>query len=484
MVVDGMDLQMLALALPSISKELSLSNVMAGALSTYTLLGMGVGGILAGWLSDRYGRVRVVWSSVLVFTACTTLIAYSAGYWHIALMRFVSGFGISGLYTVGTLLATECAPTRIRTTVLGVLQAGWSVGYVIAALLAAYLLPHIGWRPLFLCALAPGAVALVLLWRAPEPASWSVTRTAGVVQRNAFLELWRSPAEFRVLALWTITTIALQFGYYGANSWLPSYLVSDLGVDLQRMGWYVAATYTMMVVGKIVTGYLADIYGRRAMWIGSCLLTAVYLPAATYFATSSNVAFVLVLFGLLYGAPYTVSATYIERELSHADPRDRRGRRLQPRADRCDVVAAARRGRRVNVFHRVRHQLVGRVLCRLRTRTRLVHQGEAVRTQSRRGRRRRSARSLLKSPTSRRSRKRPCGSVRRHPDRRWPKHGEFVRYDVEADSRGDHRPPAGQCPCRGVGQRSRARCPARRRIGGSMPSSSSVQVQPSSPVRT
>ena len=59
LAVDGMDLQMLALALPSISKELQLSSVMAGALATYTLLGMGIGGIIAGWLSDRLGRVRV-----------------------------------------------------------------------------------------------------------------------------------------------------------------------------------------------------------------------------------------------------------------------------------------------------------------------------------------------------------------------------------------------------------------------------------------
>src|SRR6476661_347841 len=162
MVVDGMDLQMLAVALPSISSDLKISNVMAGALSTYTLLGMGLGGILAGWISDRVGRVRVVWWSVLLFTLCTTVIAFTPGYWQIALIRFVSGFGISGLYSVGTLLGTECAPTRIRTTVLGVLQAGWSVGYVIAALLAAYLLPRLGWRPLFFCSIVPGSVALLL----------------------------------------------------------------------------------------------------------------------------------------------------------------------------------------------------------------------------------------------------------------------------------------------------------------------------------
>src|SRR5262245_58562397 len=157
MVVDGMDLPMLAAALPSISSDLNIPSVMRRALRPDTLRGMGRGRVLACWLSDRVGRVRVVWWSVLVFTLCTTVIAFTPGYWQIAVIRCISGFGISGLYSVGTLLATECAPTRIRTTVLGVLQAGWSVGYVIAALLAAYLLPTLGWRPLFFCAILPGS---------------------------------------------------------------------------------------------------------------------------------------------------------------------------------------------------------------------------------------------------------------------------------------------------------------------------------------
>jgi AAHS family cis,cis-muconate transporter-like MFS transporter len=313
MVVDGMDLQMLAVALPSISKDLGLSSVTAGALSTYTLLGMGLGGILAGWLSDRFGRIRVVWWSIFIFTACTAVIAMTSGYWQIAVMRFVSGFGISGLYSVGTLLGTECAPTRIRTTVLGVLQAGWSVGYVIAALCASYLLPHYGWRPLFLCSVIPGAIALMMLWGLPDPASFSVAKARGGSsgRNDSFRLISSNPAQMRMLMLWTITTVALQFGYYGANTWLPSYLVTDLGVNLQSMGWYVAATYAMMVVGKIITGYLADIYGRRAMWIGSCLLTAIYLPIAIYVASPANVAYILLIFGFLYGAPYAVSATYM-----------------------------------------------------------------------------------------------------------------------------------------------------------------------------
>lgn len=315
LVVDGMDLQMLALALPDITRELHLSSISAGALSTYTLLGMGVGGVLAGWLADRIGRVAVVWWAVLIFSALTGVIALCHTYLQIAAMRFVSGFGIGALYSIGTLLAAEYVPTRIRTTVLGTLQAGWSVGYVTAALLAAYVLPQFGWRPLFACAIVPGIIALALLWRAPDPPSWVAIRhragRGGVVTASPFRLLWADPPLRRTFLLWTIAAIALQFGYYGANSWLPSYLVKDLGVKVQSMGWYVAGTYTMMVIGKIITGYLADIIGRRTMWIVSGVLTAMYLPVLVYAATPVNVAYLLLLFGFLYGAPYAINSTYL-----------------------------------------------------------------------------------------------------------------------------------------------------------------------------
>jgi AAHS family cis,cis-muconate transporter-like MFS transporter len=312
MVVDGMDLQMLSIALPSLSKELHLSSVLAGALGTYTLAGMGIGGILAGWLSDRVGRVRVVWWSVLAFSACTTVVGLSEAYWQVAVMRFVSGFGIAGLYSIGTLLGCEYVPTRIRTTVLGVLQAGWSVGYVVAALCSTYLLPRFGWRPLFLCAAAPGVAVLVILRGMPDPPSWSAAKeVAREGHVGGFRRLWSTPLVRRSFVLWTLTAIALQFGYYGANTWLPSYLVHDLGVNVQTMGWYVAATYTMMIVGKIATGYLADMFGRRRMWVISGLLTAAYLPLFVFKATPGNVAYLLLGFGLLYGAPYAVNVTYL-----------------------------------------------------------------------------------------------------------------------------------------------------------------------------
>jgi AAHS family cis,cis-muconate transporter-like MFS transporter len=118
--------------------------------------------------------------------------------------------------------------------------------------------------------------------------------------------------------LWSLTAIALQFAYYGANTWLPSYLVKDLGVDLANTGWYVAGAYAMMVLGKVATGYLADIVGRKAMWVVSGVATAIYLPILVNFATPANVPYLLLIFGLLYGAPYAVNATYMSESFPSA----------------------------------------------------------------------------------------------------------------------------------------------------------------------
>ena len=378
MIVDGMDLQMLAVALPSIGGDLGISNVMAGALSTYTFLGMGIGGILAGWLSDRIGRVRVVWWSVLVFTRAPRSSASVEAIGR-SRSRTASGFGIAGLCSIGTLLATEYAPTRIRTTVLGVLQAGWSVGYVIAALLAAYLLPRFGWRPLFFCSIVPGVAALALLWGLPDPPSWTSARQHAATG-NAFREIWNSRPELRNLLLWTITTIALQFGYYGANSWLPSYLVKDLGVNLQSMGWYVAATYAMMMSARsslaIVTSIAQDPLGR-------IVSLDRRIPAARYPLRDAGQRGVHPAdIRLSLRGTVRRERDLHERKLSGIGSRNRSGDLVQPWPHRRDAVAATDRHGLYALLHRPGHRPSGHRLRRLCAGTCAVHQGEDVRSES------------------------------------------------------------------------------------------------------
>jgi AAHS family cis,cis-muconate transporter-like MFS transporter len=195
------------------------------------------------------------------------------------------------------------------------MQAGWSVGYVLAAVACAYILPNFGWRPLFAIAIIPGIIALWLLHGVSDPPSWFAARQAaklaGKDKKNEFAFLWADKKMRLTLILWMITSIALQFGYYGAGTWLPSYLVKDLGINLKSMGWYVAATYTAMIMGKLITGFLADKFGRRLLWVIAGLGTAAALPLTVHYATAANAPYLLLIFGFFCGAPYAIAATYM-----------------------------------------------------------------------------------------------------------------------------------------------------------------------------
>ena len=88
LMVDGMDLMFLSYSLPSLMREFQISKVEAGSLASYTLLGMAVGGLIGGWAADRFGRVRVVVWTIMVFSVGTAGLALTQTYWQFALLRF------------------------------------------------------------------------------------------------------------------------------------------------------------------------------------------------------------------------------------------------------------------------------------------------------------------------------------------------------------------------------------------------------------
>lgn len=314
MVVDGIDLQMLALALPNIMQEMKISHAVGGSLATATMLGMLVGGISGAWLADRTGRVKVCFWSIIAFSAATALIAASTEFWQILVLRFAAGAFIGACFTPAQTVTAEYSPTKWRATIVGTNQAGWSLGYVVAGIMSSYIVPTMGWRALFLASIIPGFITLVLMLGLKDApsflASCEATRRSGKEQ-NEYSLIWSDKTIRKTFLLWSITAIFLQFGYYGVNIWLPSYLIKDLGVDLKSMGWFIAGTYIMMVLGKSGFGFLSDRFGRRPIWLIAGLGTAVVLPLVVYFATPANVAYLLLIAGLLFGAPWGVNGAFM-----------------------------------------------------------------------------------------------------------------------------------------------------------------------------
>ncbi|MGD0976406.1 MAG: MFS transporter [Candidatus Korobacteraceae bacterium] len=313
LMVDGMDFMFLSYSLPSLMRDLHLSKIQAGSLGSYSLLGMAIGGIFGGWTADRFGRVRTVVWSILVFSLGTAMLGLTHSYWQFACVRFVSSLGLGAEYVVCNTLVAEYVPTVRRTTVLGTLQAGWSVGYVAATILAGAIIPAFGWRWLFATALVPVLLAILMQKLVPEPPSWKQAAQKSIVAKadSKWKMVFATPKHRRMFALWTLTAGFLQFGYYGVNNWLPTYVVNELKFNFTKMTGYLVGTYVAMILGKILAGYLADIFGRRWMYVFGGLSTALFLPVIVHFHTPGNIIVLLTVFGLLYGVPYGVLATYM-----------------------------------------------------------------------------------------------------------------------------------------------------------------------------
>lgn len=312
LVVDGMDLQMLALTLPSLMGEFEISKATAGLIGTMSLVGMAIGGIVGGWLSDRYGRVRMATYMMVLFSVGTAALGFVHTYEQFLVTRFISSIGIGAEYSIVTMLMAEYVPTKKRTTILGSLQAAYSVGYLLAAILAGALLPHYGWRPLYFISIIPVALAIYIRTKVPEPKGWlEAKQQPKKAKKNEWVMIYKDPKIRSIFIFWIFTSIFLQFGFYGVGTWLPTYLVEEIGMDFKKMTGYLVGNYTALILGKILAGWLADRFGRRLVYIIGGLSTAIFLPVLIMYHTPANIIILLTIFGFLYGTPYGVNGTYM-----------------------------------------------------------------------------------------------------------------------------------------------------------------------------
>lgn len=172
LVIDGVDIMLLSFSLTSLKAEFGLTSFQAGMLGSSSLAGMALGGITGGWACDKFGRVKTIAWSVVFFSIMTCILGFTQSYEQFMILRFIGAFGLGSLYMACNTLMAEYVPTKYRTTVLGTLQTGQTIGYIVATLLAGAIIPDHGWRMLFYVTIVPAAFALFFMRFVPEPASW------------------------------------------------------------------------------------------------------------------------------------------------------------------------------------------------------------------------------------------------------------------------------------------------------------------------
>jgi MFS family permease len=278
-LLDAMDVMMYAFALTAIRSEFSLSAAAAGGLASVTLVTSAVGGVAFGVLADRIGRARSLVNSILIYSVFTALTATARTLPELVLWRSLVGIGLGGEWAAGSVLVAETWPAEHRGKAIGLMQSGWAIGYIMAALLASAILPHHGWRLLFVVGIAPALLAAWIRRKVPEPEIWRQRRGGSHL---AVRELLRPPNLRNAAAATTLATFVL-FAYWGLFTWVPAYLASPLssggaGMSIVRSSAWIVPMQVGAFLGYVLFGVLADRFGRRPVFLVFVVGAAVLVP--------------------------------------------------------------------------------------------------------------------------------------------------------------------------------------------------------------
>jgi SHS family lactate transporter-like MFS transporter len=252
--LDAFDFFVVIFLIDTLAHQFGVSKTEIVRTLTATLAMRPVGALLFGLLADRYGRRIPLMANVIYFSIIELLCGFSPSFTFFLVMRALFGIGMGGEWGVGASLAMEAAPVRWRGILSGILQSGYSIGYLLAALAARFLLPVWGWRPMFWIGALPALLALYIRTKVPESEAWRQHRAAstGQVLRIAARE-WK-----RFLYLVALMTF-MMFLSHGTQDLYPDFLQ-----EIHR--------------ASAAFGHLSQVAGRRKSMIAALGLSLVVIP--------------------------------------------------------------------------------------------------------------------------------------------------------------------------------------------------------------
>ncbi|SDJ38304.1 MFS transporter [Streptomyces indicus] len=304
---EAFDQLLIAYALPQLRTEWHLTTTNTTALMTVGSIGMLIGAVASGRLADRFGRVRVIAACIAVSSLCNLLLTLCTSPEPFMAVRFVQGLAIGGEVPVAATFIAEITRSHKRGRFVLLYELVFPAGLTAGALLAAWLVPLLGWRWMFALAAIPGVLCYVVLKYVPESPRWlaehgrheDALRTMAAIEadveritgrplpapepataavspapagRGGLRELFSGRYRKRTLVIGVLWFTG-YFVNYGITSWLPTIYDSRFGLDLSTALLYSTVTSCAGLLGCLVVALTVDRAGRRKV-ITVCMASA------------------------------------------------------------------------------------------------------------------------------------------------------------------------------------------------------------------
>jgi SHS family lactate transporter-like MFS transporter len=239
-----------------------------------------VGALLFGTLADRYGRKKPLMACVIYFSTVTVLSGFAPNYLFFVVMRALYGIGMGGYWGIGASFAMENAPRKQRGVLSGMMQGGYPFGYLLAAVGMLTIMPHLGWRAMFVVGSLLAVVIVILTYLSPESEAWKQHRMGSIA--NIFKTLLHHMGSFSYLLLVMVVMSCLS---HGTQDLYPDFLkslpsIKDALVLGMKPLYGIPIIYNIgAITGAIFFGSISERIGRRHAIMVALVLSLLAIPA-------------------------------------------------------------------------------------------------------------------------------------------------------------------------------------------------------------
>src|SRR3954453_7844859 len=283
--MDAFDYFLLVFVITDVAETFHTSKTHVAVATTLTLAARPVGAALFGYWADRAGRRPALLGCVLFYSTVGLLTAFSTSLTMLLVLRCLYGIGMGGEWGLGASLAMEKIPAAKRGFFSGVLQQGYPVGYLLAAIAFFCIEPLFGWRGLFLCSAIPALLALFIRMRVEESEVWEQTKERERQSNTSYKDVLFNRAVLRRFAYLVLLMGAFNFMSHGTQDYYPTFLEDEFDASTTTTV-LVAIFYNVgAIIGGAYFGALSQGFGRRKTIIVCAVVALIVSPAFAFSPT-------------------------------------------------------------------------------------------------------------------------------------------------------------------------------------------------------